>query len=491
MNVATTRAPTRLLRLACALAAVLGGPHAMAARLDPDGRGQALVFPYYSAQTGPDGTMNTYLSIVNGTSQGKALRVRFRESRVGQEVGWFNLYLSPNDMWTAAVVPVAGGGTTVLTSDVSCTDPSFTLPAAGDVAPPPQRPLRSDFYSSDGMGSGLDRTREGYVEVIEMATLAATTLAYATHDSAGLPNCGRLRNDPEPRLGAPTGGLSGTLTLIDVNRGFDFTLRAEAIAELSTRPFFRLPGDPYPGFDAAEVDPWSVVASGPYVYRSAWSSGAEAVDAVFMRPRAEAEYVLERGTRSKSDFVVTFPTRHLRLRPDMRRAPFTGPPTWSVDCAGSAGEPIRFSAYNRESAGGETEDPDFPVPGTQWRLCANANVVPVARGDAATSSVLLSRSLGYSHGEVGVRPIFDSGWLQLATGLSATDTSVSSLPSSTRVDTRSGAVVSGAHRFRGLPMTGFSVRTFENGTLSCGGSACQGNYGGSFAAGYVRDITGP
>lgn len=490
MSVAMTRAPTRFLPLAGALAAALGCQDAVAARLDPDGRGQALIFPYYSAQTGPDGTMNTYLSIVNGTSQGKALRVRFRESRVGQEVGWFNLYLSPNDMWTAAVVPVAGGGATVLTSDVSCTDPSFTLPAAGDVAPPPQRRLRSDFYASDGMGAGLDRTREGYVEVIEMATLVGSALVSITHNSAGTPRCASLE-EFAPDARPPTGGLSGTLTLIDVNRGFDFTLRAEAIAELSTRPFFRLPGDPYPGFDAAEVDPWSVVASGPYVYRSEWSTGAEAVDAVFMRRGAEAEYVLEPGTRSKSDFLVTFPTRHLRLRPETTRAPFTGPPMWSIDCAGSVGESIRFSAFNRESSGGLTEIGEFPAPGMQWRLCANANVVPVARGETEAPSLLLSRSLGYTYREVGVRGSFTSGWLQLETGLSATDAGMASFPSSTRVDTRTGAIVAGAHRFRGLPMTGFSVRTFENGTLSCGAGACQGNYGGSFAASYTRDITGP
>jgi hypothetical protein len=36
-------------------------------------------------------------------------------------------------------------------------------------------------------------------------------------------------------------------------------------------------------------------------------------------------------------------------------------------------------------------------------------------------------------------------------------------------------------RIKGLPAIGFMVRTFRNGTLTCGSTSCQGNYGGSFA----------
>jgi hypothetical protein len=47
-----------------------------------------------------------------------------REGRAARPVLDFNLYLSPNDVWTAAVVPTSDGAQ-LLTADSSCTDPPF------------------------------------------------------------------------------------------------------------------------------------------------------------------------------------------------------------------------------------------------------------------------------------------------------------------------------------------------------------------------------
>lgn len=80
------------------IAALLGLaiiPFAQAVSLSPDGRGQALIYPYYTAQ----GNNDTLFSIVNPTSdllatkvdQGKALKVRFYEGRNGRVVLDFNL----------------------------------------------------------------------------------------------------------------------------------------------------------------------------------------------------------------------------------------------------------------------------------------------------------------------------------------------------------------------------------------------------------------
>ena len=73
----------------------------------------------------------TYISIVSTTTIAKAVRVRFREGRAARPVLDFNLYLGPNDVWTAAVVPIEAldappsGGARLLTADRSCTDPPF------------------------------------------------------------------------------------------------------------------------------------------------------------------------------------------------------------------------------------------------------------------------------------------------------------------------------------------------------------------------------
>jgi hypothetical protein len=51
------------------------------------------------------------------------------------------------------------------------------------------------------------------------------------------------------------------------------------------------------------------------------------------------------------------------------------------------------------------------------------------------------------------------------------------------------AVVAGAVTFFGLPVTGFMVRTFRNGAISCGTVTCQGNYGSLFSHSYRTTIT--
>jgi hypothetical protein len=50
-------------------------------------------------------------------------------------------------------------------------------------------------------------------------------------------------------------------------------------------------------------------------------------------------------------------------------------------------------------------------------------------------------------------------------------------------------VTTAPHGYRGLPVVGFWVRTFENGALSCNGTTCQGNYGSAFPLTYKRIIT--
>ncbi len=98
--------------------------------VNPDGLGQVLLYPYYTVRAKTSGPFagaqfNTLLSVVNSTASAKAVKVRFLENLNSREVLDFNLYLSHNDVWTAAVVPT-GDGAGVVTQDKSCTDPGFT-----------------------------------------------------------------------------------------------------------------------------------------------------------------------------------------------------------------------------------------------------------------------------------------------------------------------------------------------------------------------------
>ena len=75
-----------------------------AVNLNPDGLGEVLIYPFYTVNGGND----TLLSVVNTTDSVKAVKVRFVESKNSREVLDFNLYLSPYDVWTGAVIDPDG-----------------------------------------------------------------------------------------------------------------------------------------------------------------------------------------------------------------------------------------------------------------------------------------------------------------------------------------------------------------------------------------------
>jgi len=160
---------------------------ANAVYLNPDGLGSVLVYPYYTV----NGGNVTLISVVNTTDQGKAVKVRFLEAYNSREVLDFNLYMSPFDVWVAAVAPLATGAE-VLTNDNSCTVPP--IPAAG-VA------FRTGAFDGsiagqpkDGGPTSLVRTREGYVEMYEMAVLTGTSASNVTHNANGTPaNCAKIQ----------------------------------------------------------------------------------------------------------------------------------------------------------------------------------------------------------------------------------------------------------------------------------------------------------
>src|ERR1700676_5390316 len=96
-----------------------------AVNVNPNGLGQVLIYPYYTVRADNHGNAyNSLLTVVNSTSSTKAVKVRFLEGKNSREVIDFNLFLSPFDVWTGAVIPsplTAGGR--LVTFDGSCTLP--------------------------------------------------------------------------------------------------------------------------------------------------------------------------------------------------------------------------------------------------------------------------------------------------------------------------------------------------------------------------------
>ncbi len=211
------------------LGALSGMGAAEAVNLAPEGLGQALIYPYYTVRNGANGfAYNTLLSVVNTTNTAKAVKVRFLEGKNSQEVLDFNLFLSHHDVWTATVVATADGAA-VTSDDNSCILPT-QLPAQRG------QPFVNFRYSADGADSSLDRTREGYVEIIEMADVRRPPRRRRSSSptSNGVPDRALHCADNSDAQAAadartPSGGLFGGLTLINVFDGSAYSQDATAL----------------------------------------------------------------------------------------------------------------------------------------------------------------------------------------------------------------------------------------------------------------------
>jgi hypothetical protein len=500
--------------LTCAVLAGLGGvaTTAEAVYLNPDGTGQVLIYPYYTVNSSGGNAFNTYISVTNTTSVAKATKVRFREGRTSAEVLDFNLFLSPNDVWVGAIGPdtsdPSSAGRLFGNFETSCTYPA--IPAGG-------QPFTNIAYTGapDNLpGTGLDRTREGYVEIFDMATLTGALATAVTHTVIGgpPPNCAAVRVNltGNAALAAPTGGLYGEATIINVTNGAAVGYKADALAAYQSNIYYSdvAATTPLLGSNAAPV---SLVLANNHAYTDVWGTvlgaeapaGAKAVAAVFMHTAVMNDYVLDIGTRSNTDWVLTFPGKNEFYTPTGTPfAPYTGILTTNGAC-----ETALFTFFDRDefSANPPTTgfSPQQPgaLPNT-GSLCWESTVLSIRNSQAFTSASDISTTNPRS-GVLGSRnvlavsqtnPSFNAGWINMTfTGANA----VAGLLSANggvfnpadaapgAFNTGGGATGTvapvGAKRTFGLPVTGFMVDSRANAAISCtlaSGSAgsCSGNY---------------
>jgi len=139
--------------------------------MSDDGTGEVLIYPFYTVQ-GPEGAPRTTLfTITNTTADYKAVKVRFHEAHNSRDALDFNLYLSPDDVWTGAVSRNASGVAQLSTNDNSCTIPSQIMSQTNSFS----TLAYTQTSNNDGGNQNELRTNEGYIEVIEMGVIAAAT----------------------------------------------------------------------------------------------------------------------------------------------------------------------------------------------------------------------------------------------------------------------------------------------------------------------------
>lgn len=130
--------------------------------LDPNGKGQLLMYPFYTAAADND----TYISLINSTDDFKAVSVRVLQAHDSRSVASLYLYLSPHDHWSAVITKTSDSeGARIRTGDTSCTIPTGIaaekIGALGDVL---------TFKVTENNATSSNET--GHIEVIEMGTLS-------------------------------------------------------------------------------------------------------------------------------------------------------------------------------------------------------------------------------------------------------------------------------------------------------------------------------
>lgn len=215
------------------------------------GTGHQLFTPYYTANNG----LATLINIVNTDNvNGKAVKVRFRGATNSDDVLDFTLFLSPGDVWSGAVMQGADGRANLTTNDKSCTIPTADAWTGGV----PFITERLPSYVTTDVQAAL--TREGYVEVLNMADIASPSpLFTATKHVNGVAPClgdvaltgtvnygdlrERLLNTTPDVSGAaddglvnPTGGLMGSWAILDLANLGTYSGAQTAVVATNTAP---------------------------------------------------------------------------------------------------------------------------------------------------------------------------------------------------------------------------------------------------------------
>jgi len=509
---------------------------AQAVNLNPDGLGQVLIYPYYTV----NGGNVTLLSVVNTTEEAKAVKVRFTEGQNTREVLDFNLYMSAYDVWAAAIANVAGTPT-LLVADTSCTVPYIY----GNGGVQPFLP----YALTDGGSTAIDRAREGHFEMIEMGTLiddseasigfqsayAATHVAVPAGPTpketpAAVPrNCQQLVDawtDPDDTvagdegywlanpfadLQAPSGGLFGGASIVNVSDGYMTSYDAKAINGFATDVdandvLHQEPGSVLPGLNSGDVVEGHVfLDNGTILTSTGLTRGVDAVSFVFQHDQIMNEYTTEDSVAAGTEWVVTFPTKHFYVYPPSSGSatpviPFTS--LWdSANAADAACEIVLLDTlWDREEQSFVAPiDPGDPVPPIvspappgiidpvnpiiPFELCYETSVIrfgavgPTPKIETGTEILGSVNYHNIDNTELG----YETGWARLqlddyphdANGDGIIDAGEAAL---TRLPLGTDGVAMG---LEGLPVTGFAVYQFDNGFLGDGADVLA-HYGGIF-----------
>ena len=191
------------------------------------------------------------------------------------------------------------------------------------------------------------------------------------------------------------------------------------------------------------------------------------------------EYVLDAATKSGTDWVITFPTKRFYVNTG------TGPAVKlfqkNFNKTAFSCDDVIINIFDREER--TTTTPQSfspPTPGAApTSLCYEANVLTFN-----SSNVLASKN------SQSLTTAFSDGWLDIHMSSGTNLVTYHKLvnTNTTHLCAVSEACGSGTFTYQGLPVVGFAVQSFTNGTLVVGGVNVLANYGGNFIHRYTTLI---
>jgi hypothetical protein len=353
--------------------------------------------------------------------------------------------------------------------------------------------------NEDGVhDTSLDRTMEGYIEIIEMGSvLGGSKLETAvTHNGNGVALCTTSVLQPatdsefdpiitqiNDQLCAPSGGLFGDISYVNVESGVDYSADAIALDNFRDTRQYAAPGSIQPTL--AQVDPpVSVVFDSgvnPRVVQTDWTTvvgnNIDAISALFMQQHVYNTYVLDKDTKSGTNMVFTFPTK--RFYYDF--SALSGPAPGVNEVQGlfqrnlgvnGACDDISAIIYDREERTARgTLAPSPPRPGAAAnQMCWEANVVKINGTDLLGSVNATTIGVNYEHGWI------DFAFATVVSPVGFTAHQLVAPTEATTVVDVDGVTESLNATYFGLPVVGFAVQSFENGNVA----GMLSNYGGNF-----------
>jgi hypothetical protein len=430
-------------------------------------------------------------------------------------------------VWVGAISPAdaanANSGGVLTTPDNSCTVPAiplagfpfvtFAFDGSAGNAPRDHNVTALPRYSN------IDRTREGYVEMIEMGVVQAGSAFAnaATHNTAGRPaNCALLTQAWLPsgswsstngaaNIQLPTGGLYGSGAIVNAAEGIMYSYDAVALegfytngnapAALHTDPVRVVPNlgsaDSGGGVSRSTV----IANNGQTLVVDTWApvglvgaaGGWDSVSALFMHDNVYNEYVTAASLGATSEWVLNFPTKNFYVDRATARAPFSNV-FFATTTAPGACERYSIGIWDREEQiprdvpGGLVPSPPPPGPSPLIPVfCYEAQVVsfnqtltaisPGFRSETANLGARYAENIPANSGPGGTpaNTAFGAGHARLTFGET----------SQRLINPTSG------NRYQGLPVIGFWTLRAINGNL--GGTLA--NYSGTWEHKYSRDIT--